>query len=255
MSDGQNGFEVEIDLLRSIAQEYDWPDFRPLRYRTVSVGIRALDRLVGAYQLSPDSFALISRKGDRLYLQTSSLGRQPMYPLSARQFVVKHGTTDNFFNRIDQTKFTFALGAHGKAIGLTFNQCGPLSPCAAKRMEGAKAAAVTEEMTAINRRFELQRPATGGEAALRALLEELAMGTTRYAGETPGFAQSLRTIVTLNQQLIKPLGPIVSIEFRRVSPVGIDTYHVVFRNGDGDMQLLLNAKGKVQYALYFPGEQ
>lgn len=254
MSDGQNGFELETDLLRSIAQEYHWPDFGPLRYRTMSVGIKTLDRLVGAYRLSSDGFAVISRKGNRLFLQTSSLGRQPMYPLSARQFVVKHGSIDYFFNRIDQTKFTFALGAHGKAIGLTFNQCGPLSPCTAKHIEGAKAAAVTEEMTAINRRFELQRPATGGEAALRALLQELARGTTRYAGETPSFAENLKSIVTLNQQVFKPLGPVVSIKFRRVSPVGIDTYHVVFRNADGDVYLSLNAKGKVQYAQYLPGE-
>jgi hypothetical protein len=33
----------------------------------------------------------------------------------------------------------------------------------------------------------------------------------------------------------------------------MDTYHIVFRNGQGDMDLSVGATGKVRYALYFAG--
>jgi CubicO group peptidase (beta-lactamase class C family) len=253
MSDGQNGFELEANLLRSIAQEYGWPDLRPRRYRPVLVGTRDLDRLVGAYWLSPGNFAVISRKGDRLFFQSSSLGRQPMYPLSPTDFVVKEGSLDYFFNRIDEIKLTFALGGHGKAVGLALSQNGSHPSSTADRIQGAKGRAVIAEMRAIDRRFQLQKAAGGGESALRALLRELARGTTRYEDETPILAEYLTSIVTLNQRAFARVGPVVSITFRHVSSVGVDTYHVVFRNGHGDIDLSLNAHGKMEYVQYFPG--
>lgn len=253
MSDGENGFELEVDLLRSIAQEYGWPDFRPLRYRPVFVRTGVLDRLVGAYRLTQGGFAVVSRKGDRVFFQSSSLGRQPMYPLSASDFVLRDGALDYFFNRIDRIELTFSPGARGKAVGLALYQNGSQPSSTADRIQGAKGAAVIAEMAAIDRRFQLQRPATGGEAALRALLRELARGTTRYEDETPELGKYLTSLVTLNQRVFARLGPVVSIAFRRVSPRGIDTYHVVFRNGHGDIDLSLNAHGKMEYVQYFPG--
>ncbi len=41
--------------------------------------------------------------------------------------------------------------------------------------------------------------------------------------------------------------------FVHVKPTGIDTYHIVFRNGQGDMDLGYSNAGKVRYALYFAG--
>jgi hypothetical protein len=72
MSNGQYGFEVEIDLLRSIAEEYGWPDFMPNRHRAASVGFKKLDRYVGAYRMAGGAFAVVTQRGGRLFLQTSS---------------------------------------------------------------------------------------------------------------------------------------------------------------------------------------
>jgi CubicO group peptidase (beta-lactamase class C family) len=251
MSDGDSG-EFEIDLLRSIAQEYRWPDFEPFRVRPVALSIKVLDRYVGAYRMSANRFAVVTLNGNRLLLQTSSLPRQVMYPMSTQEFVAEHGVSDYYFFRADERKIAFVLDARGEAVGLTLSQSGSRAPSAASRMSGAGAAAVIQEMAAIDRRFELQRPAAGGEAALRVLLQELAKGATRYSGATPEFAEYLKSIVTTNEHFFAPLGRVVSIKFRSVNAVGVDTYHVVFRNGQGDMRLLLNSVGKVQHAQYFP---
>ena len=253
MSNGQNGLDVEIDLLRSIAQEYGWPDFMPTRYRAVSIGIKSLDRDVGAYRMSAKTFAVITRSGSRLFLQTSSLGRQPMYPLSTHRFVVKNGVTDYFFNRVDEIRVAFVSDAAGRVTGLNLEQSGSSSRSAAARMTAATGARVIAEMAGITRRFQLQVPTAGGKRALRQLLQELATGATQYRGVTADFAEALKSIAPNNQHLFEPLGPIVSIAFLHVSPTGRETYHIVFRNGQGDMDLSLGSGGKVEYAQYFAG--
>jgi CubicO group peptidase (beta-lactamase class C family) len=252
MSDGDSG-ELEIDLIRSIAQEYHWPDFKPSQVRPVSLSIETLDRYVGAYRMSANSFAIVTLNGERLMLQTSSLPRQVMYPVSTQAFVTEHGVPDYYFFRADERKIAFMLDARGEAAGLTLSQSGSQAPRTGSRMSGAGAAAVIQEMAAIDRRFELQRPAPGGETALRSLLQELAKGTTRYSGETSEFAEYLKSIVATNKDFFAPLGPVVSIRFRHVNAVGVDTYHVVFRHGQGDMDLSLSPAGKVQQAQYSPG--
>ncbi|MGB6487978.1 MAG: serine hydrolase [Steroidobacteraceae bacterium] len=253
MSNGQGGFEVEIDLLRGIAQEYGWPDFMPSHHRAVSIDIKNLDRYVGAYRISANTFAVVTRSGSRLFLQTSFLGRQPMYPLSARRFVVKRGVIDPFFNRIDEIEVTFAADPRGRVMGLNVEQEGTPSPNVAPRMEGTNAVHAIEDMAAVTRRFQLQEPAPGDEMALRELLEELAMGTTRYRGVTADFAETLRLIVALNRHVFVALGPVQSIAFLYVSPTGMDTYHIVFRNGQGDMNISFSDAGKVRFARYFAG--
>jgi hypothetical protein len=89
-----------------------------------------------------------------------------MYPLSARRFVVKHGVTNCFFNRIDEMEASFVTDTRGRVTGLSLEQGGPTSPNAAARMEGANAMRVIVDMAAVTRRFQLQEPAAGGEMAL-----------------------------------------------------------------------------------------
>jgi hypothetical protein len=138
-------------------------------------------------------------------------------------------------------------------IGLNVEQEGTPSPNFAPRMVGANAVHVIEDMAAVTRRFQLQEPAPGGEMALRELLEELAMGATRYRNVTADFAATLRSIVALNRHVLAALGPVQSIAFLHVSPTGMDTYHIVFRNGQGDMNISFSDTGKVRHALYFSG--
>ena len=253
MSNGQNGFEVEIDLLRSIAQEYDWPDFLPAHHRAVSVDLGVLNRYVGAYRIGGETFAAVTRRDGRLFLQTSSLGRQPMYALSARRFVVKHGVTDYFFNRIDEVEANFVVDDSGAVTGMNLQHGSASSAMLAARIEGAGAKRVIEDMAAATRRFQLQQPTPGGDRALRQLLVELAAGTTRYRGVSADFAKSLKSIAALNRHLFGALGPIRSIAFLHVGPTGTDTYHIVFRNGHGDMDISFSDTGKVRSALYFAG--
>lgn len=109
--------------------------------------------------------------------------------------------------------------------------------------------------------MEGERP---GDTTLRALMEKLHVpgisvavihdGMIEWArGFGVRFAERLRSIVALNRHVFATLGPVQSIAFLHVSPTGMDTYHIIFRNGQGDMDLSLSAAGKVRYALYFAG--
>jgi hypothetical protein len=89
-----------------------------------------------------------------------------------------------------------------------------------------------------------QQPAADSESALRRLLGELAVGKPDYERMTPEIANAVRAVVTLDQQLLSALGPVVSTSFKRTDPNGVDTYHVVFRNGAADFEISLKRQGR-----------
>ena len=70
---------------------------------------------------------------------------------------------------------------------------------------------------------------------------------------TPELATELESMRALNQKLFSRLGTVISLSFARAAPTGIDTYRVVFKNGEGDMDIWLNENGKFRYVQYFPG--
>src|SRR5581483_5102535 len=211
-----------------------------------------LDGYVGAYQITPDEFAVVTRDGGRLSIQTSSEGRQPLFPISAHEFVLKAGSLNPLFNRYDDVKITFKTDSQGKAIELTFMEGGATPQDGAKRMGEMAAQAVKEKMAAITKRFAGQLAAAGEERALRLLIGDLSTGRVDDRLVTPQFADELRSLTALNQQVLTRLGPVVSTSFKRVAPTGVDTYHVVFKHGECDVDIWLKDDGKIQYAHYFP---
>jgi hypothetical protein len=67
---------------------------------------------------------------------------------------------------------------------------------------------------------------------------------------TSKLASEVKSVVALDQQLFSALGPLVSISFEQVTARGIDKYHVMFQNGEGDMEISLDDDGKIRHALY-----
>jgi CubicO group peptidase (beta-lactamase class C family) len=105
MADGANGFELGIDILRSIAQDYNWPNFKPIRHHIAAVDAKTLARYVGVYRLSPDSFAAIVEDGKELTFQSTDEGSQPIFPLSSSEFVLKDASPN-------RSQFTNASRGH-----------------------------------------------------------------------------------------------------------------------------------------------
>jgi hypothetical protein len=249
---GRGAYYLAIDLIRSIAREYDWADFKPVRHRTVAASPGSLDRDVGVYQTAPDAFIVVTREASQLFVHATGEPKIPLLTLGKNRFVEAEATPQTFQPRADELHVSFKTDAHGSAGEIDLLMNGVTAAGSGKRMPADQGKSVMERMAALERRFATQQPAADSESALRRLLAELVVGKPDYERMTPEIANAVRAVVTLDQQLLSPLGPVVSTSFERTDPNGVDTYHVVFRNGEADFEISLNEAGKIQHALYLP---
>ena len=251
MADGANGFELGIDILRSIAQEYNWPDFKPIKHHVAVVDAKTLARYVGVYRLSPDSFAAIVEDGKGLTFQSTDEGRQPIFPLSSSEFVLKDASPNPFFNRDEETRIRFMTDERGQSSELTLVGVGG-AVVSGKKLADPQAGPVLAEMAAINHRFQNQLPAADGERLLRRLIVDISAGRLDASMVTPDLDAELKSLRALNQQVFSALGPVVSMSFMRAAATGIDTYHIDFKNGHGEMDIRLRDDGKLRSVRYYP---
>jgi hypothetical protein len=88
MTNGERGWGLVLELLRSISSVYNWPDFKPERRTRVMLDPARLESLTGSYRPAgtADGDALIvTVEGDHLLLQ-APFGRWQMLPGSAHDF-------------------------------------------------------------------------------------------------------------------------------------------------------------------------
>jgi CubicO group peptidase (beta-lactamase class C family) len=250
MADRANGFELGIDILRSIAQEYNWPDFKPIKHHVAEVDAKTLARYVGVYRLSPDSFAAIVEDGKGLTFQSTDEGRQPIFPLSSSEFVLRDASLNPFFNRDEETRIRFMTDERGQSSELTLVGVGG-AVVSGKKLADPQAGPVLAEMTAINLRFQNQLPATDGERLLRRLIVDVSAGRLDDDILTADLDVELKSLRALNQQVFSGLGPLLSMSFMRATATGIDTYYIEFKNGHGEMDIRLRDDGKLRSVRYY----
>ena len=89
MTNSWGGQILVGEILRSIADEYRWPD-RQARIKTViAADPQALDRLVGTYQFTPQFAIRVAREGNRLFSHATGEERRELFPESDRTFFFK----------------------------------------------------------------------------------------------------------------------------------------------------------------------
>ncbi len=86
MTNGSGAGPLILELLHSIAAEYDWPEYKPRVHQRISVDQQLLDRLVGTYVLTPDFALQVSRQGNRLFTQATGQERFELFAGSNRSF-------------------------------------------------------------------------------------------------------------------------------------------------------------------------
>ena len=249
---GRDAYSLTIDLIRSIAQEYNWPDFKPVRHRTVPARPESLDRDVGVYQTAPDAYIVVTRAASQLLLHATGERRIPLLSLGKNRFVEAEANPQTFLPRADELYVSFKTGTNGSAGEIDLRINGVTPAASGRRLPATKSEPVIQRMAALERRFEAQRPDAASEPALRRLLNELVAGEPDYDRMTPEIAKAVSAVVVLDQQLLSSLGPVVSTSFKRMTPDGVDTFHIAFQNGEGDFEISVNEAGKIQHALYFP---
>lgn len=124
MTNSDNGWSLQQELLRTIAQVYAWPELPPQKNHESKAleGAAASDPCVGEYELRSDLSLTIRRVGDHLFFQVP--GQPPLKLVRQRDGVY-------FLATMDDT-ITFVRNGEGNVLALLLRQ-GPVETLALKR--------------------------------------------------------------------------------------------------------------------------
>jgi hypothetical protein len=89
MTNGENGAGLVMEILRAVAAEYGWPDYRPREKVIAQLDSRTYDAYAGRYELAPGAVIIVSREGDRLTVHGPGQPQAELLPESATTFFVR----------------------------------------------------------------------------------------------------------------------------------------------------------------------
>lgn len=114
MTNSDNGWSLQEELLRAIAQAYAWPEPPPQKNLESEAleGAAASDSCVGEYELRSDLFLTVSKDGDHLFFQVA--GQPPVK-------LMRHSDEVYFFANMDDI-ITFVRDGQGKVQALILQQ-------------------------------------------------------------------------------------------------------------------------------------
>lgn len=86
MTNSDSGYELLMEVVRSVARVYDWPDYRPESRIVVHVDASTLSAYVGEYELNSDYVLTITREGEQLFAKGTGEPRVLLLAESETQF-------------------------------------------------------------------------------------------------------------------------------------------------------------------------
>jgi CubicO group peptidase (beta-lactamase class C family) len=111
LTNGDGGWPLIEEVMRSIAAEYRWEDFHPIARAAVRPNLTLFDRFVGDFNVS-NVVLHVSRKDDQIFLSGPPLGPDPVE-------LIPSGDYDFFIREKDAT-LHFDEPANGPVQTLTF---------------------------------------------------------------------------------------------------------------------------------------
>jgi CubicO group peptidase (beta-lactamase class C family) len=119
MVNSDNG-QIINEIIRAIAQEYQWEDFLPLPRELVSVDSAKLKEYAGRFMVNPDRVLTVTATGGKLYVEPTASPKFELLPLS----------TNEFLRRDADITYTFVKGESGSVekIRLKFPEGGGEAP-------------------------------------------------------------------------------------------------------------------------------
>lgn len=237
LTNAQGGTELATDIMRSIANEYGWPDFRSAVRTKVKLSSDALKQYVGAYQMRPGIYMTITLSGDQLL---SQLTGQESVPLFAE-------ANDKFFPNVVVAELDFVRDAGGKVSSLVLHQNG--RDMSMPRVNDAEAKRIADESAARTalaaQHFNNQKPTPGAEAAIRQSIADILAGQPKYGRMSPGLAEVTRQQLPQLKTIFANLGAIKSVTFKRVEKRGADVYDIEFEHGSTEWQIIMAPDGTI----------
>lgn len=89
MTNSENGGQLMLEVLRSIAAEYGWPDYQPRERVITKIDPAIYDAYVGEYEVAPGLVLTVTKEGDRLFSQSPGQPRSEMLPESETSFFLR----------------------------------------------------------------------------------------------------------------------------------------------------------------------
>jgi CubicO group peptidase (beta-lactamase class C family) len=232
LTNGDNGYVLNNELLRTLAREYGWPKFQPAIRAIDVVNPNASKAIVGSYRFP--SGETMSVRFDRKHLFAQQIGQEPheIFPEAPRQY----------FYKDTQGELLFEKYAGGHPSALRFRD-DPKNVAA--RLDDLSANSIAVYLKDVRNRFAKQISAKTSEDAIRALITGLEAGKPVFDNMTDNFASKVRQTQNDLQVLLNSLGSLKSVEFKSVSRGGSDVYEVSFANGNTEFQVTLQEQGKI----------
>jgi hypothetical protein len=109
MTNGDRGSDLFNEILRAIAQEYGWPDYRPIEKTTVVIDPVEYQAYVGEYETDGLPRTTVIADAGALYMLTAALGPEPIR--------LHPSDKDRFFMLERNIAFTFTRDDKGSANG------------------------------------------------------------------------------------------------------------------------------------------
>ncbi len=114
MTNAQGGGVIADEVIRCIAAEYGWPDWKPAVRTAIDVDAKTLSSYVGSYALNPKFILVITMDGGNLEAQATG---QSKFKLDVESSTV-------FFPEVFEAKIEFVKDEAGKVTGLVLHQGG-----------------------------------------------------------------------------------------------------------------------------------
>ena len=114
MTNSDNGGQIGDEIMRAIAVEYGWPDWRPTLRTSVSVDPKILAQYIGTYALAPNFDLAVTLEGSQLITQATGQEKIPLFAES----------DSKFFPVVIDAEIDFVRDANGKVTSLLLHQNG-----------------------------------------------------------------------------------------------------------------------------------
>jgi CubicO group peptidase (beta-lactamase class C family) len=88
LTNGDQGFALSEEVVRAVAAEYGWPDYRPVERVVTPVPIAGQQKFVGTFTIKGPGDFTIRRDGDRLVAEIWTGVDDPLMPDSANSFFI-----------------------------------------------------------------------------------------------------------------------------------------------------------------------
>ena len=232
MTNADRGDALMLQIMRTIAHEYAWPDFAPAERVLAAIDPASFDRYVGAYHFASGAIVTFWRDGNHIISRIWGQPAVEMFP-----------TTENeYFLKVVDARLMFSNAADGSAQVLLYQNN---QEQLAKKLDNAQGRAALEFSIATENRIKAQKATINSEAALRQLIEGAAAGKPNYDQMAPSFAAVIRAQTSELEKILKGLGPLQSLSFTNVQPDGSDAYDAKFEKATRKFTIRFDVDGKI----------